>query len=156
MQLAQRGMLDQGHHMFVPPRHDPYSKQIALSAASAAFAAIDPDSARQPALDLIAQTLRAEFPDLPGQSAEAAVTELVRDVMGNPFTPIKWDQEWRTSDTIAMARQMYDSRDFGGMGILADALEEAGCTTPAILEHCRSGGPHVRGCWVVDLILGKQ
>jgi hypothetical protein len=50
---------------------------------------------------------------------------------------------------------MYDSCDFTAMPILADALEEAGCDQPDILAHCRGPGPHVRGCWVVDLVLGK-
>jgi hypothetical protein len=55
-----------------------------------------------------------------------------------------------------MDQQMYDSRDFTDMPILADALEEAGCTDSNILMHCRGPGPHVRGCWVVDLLLGKE
>ncbi|HEY7425078.1 MAG TPA: hypothetical protein VH682_12680 [Gemmataceae bacterium] len=55
-----------------------------------------------------------------------------------------------------MSRLMYDSRDFTGLPILADALEEAGCTNQDILDHCRSGGEHVRGCWVVDALLGKS
>jgi hypothetical protein len=53
-------------------------------------------------------------------------------------------------------KSMYDIRDFSDMPILADALEEAGCTNQDILGHCRSGGEHVLGCWVVDLILGKE
>ena len=55
-----------------------------------------------------------------------------------------------------LAQQMYDSRDFSSMPILADALEEAGCTSADILEHCRRPETHVRGCWVVDLVLGKE
>jgi hypothetical protein len=51
---------------------------------------------------------------------------------------------------------MYESRDFGPMLILADALQDSGCDNPDILTHCRSDGPHVRGCWVVDLVLGKR
>jgi hypothetical protein len=51
---------------------------------------------------------------------------------------------------------MYDFRDFAAMPILADALEEAGCDNPDILSHCRNPGVHVRGCWVVDLLLGKE
>jgi len=51
---------------------------------------------------------------------------------------------------------MYDERQFDGMPVLADALEEAGCTTAEILHLCRQPGEHVRGCWIVDLILGKQ
>jgi hypothetical protein len=55
-----------------------------------------------------------------------------------------------------MARQMYDSRDFSMMPVLADALEEAGCANEGILRHCRQPAEHVRGCWIVDLILGKE
>ena len=51
---------------------------------------------------------------------------------------------------------MYDARDFSAMPILADALQDAGCDSDDILNHCRSGGVHVRGCWVVDLVLGKE
>jgi hypothetical protein len=51
---------------------------------------------------------------------------------------------------------MYDSRDFAAMPILADALQDAGCDHADILAHCRGDGPHVRGCWVVDLALGKS
>ena len=51
---------------------------------------------------------------------------------------------------------MYESRGFAAMPVLADALEEAGCDSPDILTHCRGDGPHVRGCWVVDLVLGKS
>ena len=50
---------------------------------------------------------------------------------------------------------MYESRDFAAMPVLADALEEAGCDHADVLAHCRGPGPHVRGCWVVDLVLGK-
>jgi hypothetical protein len=56
----------------------------------------------------------------------------------------------------AMARRIYDERTFHDLPILADALQDAGCTDPDILAHCRSGGEHVRGCWVVDLILGNS
>jgi hypothetical protein len=61
-----------------------------------------------------------------------------------------------TSTVLDLARQMYDSRDFSPMPILADALQDAGCENDEVLNHCRgSTAPHVRGCWVVDLILGK-
>ena len=51
---------------------------------------------------------------------------------------------------------MYDSREFGAMPILADALQDAGCEDEQILMHCRDAtAPHVRGCWVCDLVLGK-
>lgn len=57
---------------------------------------------------------------------------------------------------VSMAKMMYDSRDFSGMLMLADALEEAGCSDQDILDRCRSGSEHVRRCWVVDLVLGKS
>jgi hypothetical protein len=89
--------------------------------------------------------------------AEAAFQAgLLRDIFGNPFRPVTFDPAWRTSDAIALARQMYESRDFGAMPILADALQDAGCGNEQILSHCRGPGPHVRGCWVVDLVLGKE
>ena len=80
---------------------------------------------------------------------------LVRDIVGNPFRPLAFDPAWRTEQTIGIAGKMYDEREFAAMPILADALEEAGCDNADILTHCREPGVHVRGCWVVDLVLGK-
>jgi hypothetical protein len=81
--------------------------------------------------------------------------EAVRDIFGNPFRPVAFDPAWRTDTAVSVAKQMYGSRDFGAMPILADALQDAGCTSDDILSHCRGDGPHVRGCWVEDLVLGK-
>lgn len=79
----------------------------------------------------------------------------VHDLFGWPTDPIHFIPDWRTSTTVALAESMYASRDFGIMPILADALEEAGCGDAETLTHCRGEGPHVRGCWVVDRVLGK-
>ena len=65
-------------------------------------------------------------------------------------------KSWLASLVLGLAQAIYDERAFDRLPILADALEDAGCTDAAILEHCRGPGPHVRGCWVVDLLLGKQ
>jgi hypothetical protein len=81
---------------------------------------------------------------------------LVHDLFGNPFRPVAFAPSWRTTDAIGLARAMYDSRDFAAMPILADALEDAGCDSADVLAHCRGDGPHVRGCWVVDHVLGKS
>jgi hypothetical protein len=81
--------------------------------------------------------------------------DLARCIFGNPFRPVDVDPAWRTSTVATIARQMYDSRDFSPMPILADALQDAGCDSADVLEHCRGPGPHVCGCWVVDLVLGK-
>src|ERR1700722_8649445 len=83
----------------------------------------------------------------------AAQTDLLRDIF--PFDPITFDPSWLTSTVLALAQQMYDSRDFSAMSILADALQDAGCDNPQILDHCRGPGPHVRGCWVCDLCMNK-
>jgi hypothetical protein len=84
------------------------------------------------------------------------LAHLFRDIFGNPFRPVALNPSWLGSDVTALARQMYDSRDFTPMPILADALQDAGCDNADLLAHCTSDGPHVRGCWVVDLLLGKS
>jgi len=86
----------------------------------------------------------------------AAGCDLLRDVFGDPFRPAALAPDWRTDTAVQLARQMYDGRDFALMPILADALQDAGCENADILTHCRGSGPHVRGCWVVDLVLGKS
>ena len=79
-----------------------------------------------------------------------------RDIVGDPFRPVTFSPQWRTSTAVAIARGMYESRDFSAMPILADVLQDAGCEADAILTHCRDRDQvHVRGCWVVDLVLGK-
>jgi hypothetical protein len=83
--------------------------------------------------------------------------KITRDIVGNPFRPVTFKPEWRTSTAVAIARGMYESRDFSAMPILADALQDAGCENEDVLNHCRDEAQvHVRGCWVVDLVLGKE
>jgi hypothetical protein len=92
-----------------------------------------------------------------GRSDECVVQcQLGRDIFGNPFRPASADQSVLTSNVIEFAQAMYQERGFDRMAVLADAMEEAGCTDAAILDHCRRPGEHVRGCWVVDLLLGKK
>ena len=69
---------------------------------------------------------------------------------------MKFSKKWRTDTALTLARQMYESRDFSAMPILADALQDAGCDNADILNHCRGEGPHARGRWVIDLVLGKE
>jgi hypothetical protein len=89
---------------------------------------------------------------------ETAVhADLLRDIVGPlPFRPVPFDPAWLTSTVVALATGIYESRDFGAMPVLADALQDAGCDNADILDHCRGPGPHVRGCWVVDMLLGKE
>ena len=85
---------------------------------------------------------------------------LIRDIFGNPFRPrpavdAAW-LSWNDGTLAKLAQGIYDDRAFDRLPILADALEEAGCANADILNHCRQPGEHVRGCWVVDLVLGKS
>jgi hypothetical protein len=84
-----------------------------------------------------------------------AQVKLLHDIFGNPFGAVILDPDWLTSTVTALARQMYDMRDFSAMPLLADALEDSGCTDAELLGHLRGPGTHVRGCWAVDLLLGK-
>jgi hypothetical protein len=87
----------------------------------------------------------------------ATGSALVRDIFGNPFRPARVNPEWRTDTVLSLAQQMYESRDFSAMPILADALQDAGCDSEDILTHCRdANAAHVRGCWACDLVLEKQ
>jgi hypothetical protein len=89
-------------------------------------------------------------------SEERTAGRILGDIFGDPFRPVRVNPDWLTSTVVALASQMYESRDFSAMPILADALQDAGCDNADILDHCRSPGEHVRGCWVVDLVLGKS
>jgi hypothetical protein len=80
----------------------------------------------------------------------------LRCLFANPFCAIAADPAWLTSTVLALARDIRERDNFGVMPILADALQDAGCDSDDILAHCRGLGPHVRGCWVVDLALGKE
>jgi len=89
----------------------------------------------------------------------AQFAKLWRDIFGPlPFRPVAVDPAWLAwnGGTVpAIACRVYAERAFHDLPILADALEDAGCANADILAHCRGGGEHVRGCWVVDLLLGK-
>jgi hypothetical protein len=81
---------------------------------------------------------------------------VIRDIIGNPFRPIALDPSWVTSTVVSLAEGIYSDRAFDRLPILADALQDAGCDNADVLDHCRGDGPHVRGCWVIDLLLGKE
>lgn len=81
---------------------------------------------------------------------------MLRDLVGNPFDSVPVDPSWLTPAVVKLAQSIYDKRAFNRLLLLADALEEAGCADTDILGHCRQPGPHVRGCWVVDMLLGKE
>ena len=83
--------------------------------------------------------------------------QLLRCVFGPLlYRLITRDPSWLTTTVVALAQPIYNERSFETMPILADALEDAGCTHADMLNHCRQPGEHVRGCWVVDLLLNKS
>jgi hypothetical protein len=84
------------------------------------------------------------------------MTDFLRDIHGNPLRPPTIRPEWRTEAVVALAAGSYADRAFDRLPVLADALEDAGCDDLEVLGHCRGPGPHVRGCWVIDLVLGKK
>lgn len=81
---------------------------------------------------------------------------MVRDLFGNPFRPIVFDPAWLTPGVVELAQAIYTEQAFDRLPALGDALEAAGCQDAEILKHCRSENPHIRGCWVVDSLLGKS
>jgi hypothetical protein len=123
--------------------------QAAREAARDAWAALE--SSRSAA--------EAASKTLPWSVERAKQAHLLHDIFGNPFRPVTIDParlHWNDATVPKIAQSIYDARRFADLPILADALEDAGCADAAILEHCRSGGEHVRGCWVVDLLLGNS
>jgi hypothetical protein len=90
-------------------------------------------------------------------------SSLLRDLFGNPFRPVTLNPAWLSPTITSLAQAIYENRQLPSghfdnvrMGVLADALEEVGCDNADMLSHCRSEGPHVRGCWFVDLLLIKE
>jgi hypothetical protein len=90
------------------------------------------------------------------KSEKAHQCALLRDLFGDPLQPGRVALAWRTPDALALAQAVYDGKAFDRLPILGDALEEAGCSDASVLGHCRDEGEHVKGCWVVDLVLGKS
>jgi hypothetical protein len=143
-----------GAQALIPP---PATAAAAL-AASAAWAASAPTSqivglatsARVQAVSAVPPARRAD--------EEAAQNALLRDLVGNPFRPVNLPAcwlSWQDGTLPKLARAVHAGRAFERLPILADALEEAGCADAAILDHCRGGGVHVRGCWAVERLLGR-
>jgi hypothetical protein len=99
----------------------------------------------------------------PERSEKAAQAALVRCIFGGPGHPVTADPGWITPLVTSLAIAAYDERalpsgelDMALLAVLADALEDGGCSDQDLLGHLRGPGPHVRGCWAVDLLLGKQ
>lgn len=82
--------------------------------------------------------------------------QLLRDIYGNPFQPIVFESSWGSAEAVELATDIFATWDPANFPRLAKALQHAGCDQAEILKHCRGKGPHVHGCWVIDLILEKK
>jgi hypothetical protein len=137
-------------------------EELPTSPASAVFLAVAEDpSASNPAFNYgvpaAASTARhAALATRQARSQERPQEDLLRCIFGNPFHSVAGNPAWLTPTVLALAMAVYEERAFHRMPELADALEEGGCTEADILAHCRKPVEHVRGCWVVDLVLGKE
>ena len=152
---AGRGLVRPGEQQDMLQRVGRGTNSWAL--ATALFRAINSDS--RAAAGVWRYTARREFDVARGNTAaeekrwQAAVA---RCLLGNPFRPVALDPDWRTSAVLALAEGIYADRTFDRLPVLADALDDADCDQPDLIGHLRGPGPHARGCWVVDLVLGKS
>lgn len=140
--------------------------ELAYAAANAAFYAVFhrcawvENAASQSVQTIVESALAAgsdyQVAEAAAELETAAQSDLLRDIFGNPFRPASISVNCQTPKIVGLAQTIYDERAFDRMPELADGLEKAGCTDAGVLEHCRGSGPHVRGCWVIDLVLGKE
>jgi hypothetical protein len=162
---ALRGLdheLDQRRAAWQAAGRSPTQASKQLAADSAARWAAVPFGGWFAAINSLHEALRA------GKRKEMEAQQIIvlRDIFGNPFRPVPLAPAWLTwrDGTIPrLAEAVYEDRELSSghldnsrLAVLADALEDAGCDNSDILAHCRGEGPHVRGCWVVDLLLGKE
>ena len=126
-------------------------------AASAAYCAARPTLSAA-----TARTSAYESTVAAGRREAAQQARLVRCVFGNPFRRVTLEEAWRAPAVTALALAAYEERSLPGgaldpvrLAVLADALEEAGCGEE-VYGHLRQPGPHARGCWVIDLVLGRE
>jgi hypothetical protein len=139
---------------------NPRAAEAAAEAAADAAAGAAADAA-EAAVGGGAEALRARegASDHARAAAEKAQCDLLRDIFGNPFRPAALDPSvlaWNDGTVRRIAQGIYEERAFDRLPILADALLDAGCDDEDLIQHCRSAGPHVCGCWAVDLLLGKE
>jgi hypothetical protein len=143
------------------PVHDE-TMAVEAAAMSDSFPIKNADDAAGYAAQAVASEISPGYPQNLAAWQEARGQEelgqcaILRDIFGNPFHAVAVDPRWLTATVFDLARLIYDGRAFDRLPIFADALMDAGCENDDILAHCHSEGPHVRGCWVIDLILGKQ
>jgi hypothetical protein len=154
---AVEALLQEAGPILSPPRDIRELPDVVTATRTARTASRAAEAQLEHATDVAAVTHGAEQPVRRLASLDAV--ELVREIFGNPFRPVALDPrwlDWNENVIPRIARVIYRKRCFRNMPILADALEEAGCNDEELLMHCRAPVEHVRGCWVVDLLLGMN
>jgi hypothetical protein len=139
-------------HPYPPPEFadiaDPRPEDVAVLRAT------DRDASHANALAAAVHAAAARPASQPRQAA------LLRELVGNPFRlPVTVDPAWlawNDGTVRKLAAEVYEARDLARLPVLADALEDAGCADAEFLGHLREPGLHVRGCWALDLLLGKE
>lgn len=119
----------------------------------APYDALSPNAFEAASTAAIDSGWSAEHDGLSDPARQREQCELIRDIFGYPFEAIVFDRRWITLDVIGVARRIYADREFSLLPIVGDALRDAGCNDERILAHCKNGGLHVRGCWLVDSLL---
>jgi hypothetical protein len=153
-----RGLIVQAASVSAGGRHSRFRHAAEAARRVAMPAGILPT----PSVALHARAARESDPDH-AEDEGSAQSHLLHDLLGNPFRPVALDPAWLTPTVTALAQAAYEERilrsgelEAERLSVLADALEEAGCSEAEILTHLRGPGPHVRGCWAVDLVLGRE
>jgi hypothetical protein len=138
------------------------AEAVASQAAETAHRAAEGATASSKTIMLFEATAR-EAKTVAEADEHADQAALLREICDNPFRPVAFNPAWRTPAVLALAQAAYDNRilpaghlESDRLAILADALEDAGCDQGELLGHLRGPGPHVRGCHVVDCLLGKE
>ena len=96
------------------------------------------------------------FSDDPGETVHRRMREVIGDIIGHPFCPHALDSKCLTTQVKQLGLAIYEDGTYDLLTLLADAIEEAGCTQPDLLAHLRGPGPRFRGCWALDVVLGRN
>lgn len=151
------------HANFVSTTSRPFPDSVlpAARAAAAAGSSFPAVNAADPDIENIIENQTAPGTPWSRTMADEQVhlCGLIRDILGNSFRPVAVDPSWLAwngGTVVKIAQSIYDQRAFDRLPVLADILEDAGCHHADILDHCRQPGPHVRGCHVIDSLLGKS
>jgi hypothetical protein len=139
----------------------PAERRLERGRNRGSYEAADHRPAVQSVASLVTTVAAASPADSSGQFRKAEHTRqvhLIHDIFGPlPFREVAVDPRWLTPDVVTIAKGIYDEKAFDRLPILADALQDAGCDNDEMLKHCRAENwEHVRGCWVVDLLLGRD